>query len=96
MTEYEQIMRKVKEHGLDFNGKHILTFTDRENAFRLDGEFYFGRMFEGDGLLYLLREVEDTWEDNYKEPFLYRIVDKYRTYLPNSLGHYLVEFYVVE
>ena len=46
----------------------------------------------------ILRDVDCQYSPSgvIEEPFIYRIVDKYKTYLPNSLGHYLVEFYVIE
>lgn len=97
MSEYEKILKRAEEQNLDLNGKHILIIYD-ENRLSINGNLYFGRVFEDTGMVAVLRDVEEPYSDTgfIKQPFIYRIVDKYRTYLPNSLGHYLVVFYVVE
>lgn len=98
MTEYEQIMVKAKEQDMDFTDKYILIPGVDENRFSLNGSGCFGRIFKDTGMAVLLRDVDCQYSETgwVKEPFIYRIVDKYHTYLPNSLGHYLVEFYVIE
>jgi hypothetical protein len=49
-------------------------------------------------MVVLLRDVEEPYSETgfIKEPFIYRIVDKYKTYLSNGTISYLVEFYVIE
>jgi hypothetical protein len=98
MTEYEQIIKQAKEQNLNFDDKHILIPGCDENRFCLNGNHCFGRIFRDIGMAVLLRDVDCQYSETgfTKEPFVYRIVDKYKTYLPNSLGHYLVEFYVIE
>lgn len=98
MTEYEQILARAEEQNIDFENKYVLIPGADENRFSLNGSGCFGRVFEDTGMVVLLRDVDCQYSDTgyIKEPFIYRIVDKYKTYLPNSLGYYLVEFYVIE
>ncbi len=98
MTEYEKIVTRAKEQNIDLGNKYILIPGCDENKFSLNGSPCFGRVFEDTEMAVLLRNVDCQYSDTgyIKEPFIYRIVDKYKTYLPNSLGHYLVEFYVIE
>lgn len=97
MSEYEQIVARAKEQNIDLADKYILIPRD-ENRFSINGDLCFGRVFEDTTMAVILRDVDCQYSPNgvIEEPFIYRIVDKYKTYLPNSLGHYLVEFYVVE
>lgn len=96
MNNYLQIIKRAQEQGLNFDNKHIL-IPLAENKFELDGEACFGRMFN-DEIVYVIQDVDDNFSANefVKEPFLYRIVDKYSTYLSNGTMSYLVEFYTVE
>ena len=55
MNEYEQILRKAKEQGLDFDGKNIVV-PITENKFMFNGELLFGRNFGS--IMYVLRDVE--------------------------------------
>lgn len=97
MSEYEQIVARAKEQNIDFENKYILIPRD-ENRFSINGDLRFGRVFEDISMAVILRDVDCQYSPNgvIEEPFIYRIVDKYRTYLPNSFGSYLVEFYVIE
>jgi hypothetical protein len=97
MNEYEQIIKRAKEQKLDFEDKYILIPRD-ENRFSINGNLCFGRVFEDTEMAVLLRDVEEPYSETgfIKEPFIYRIVDKYKTYLSNGTMFYLVEFYVVE
>lgn len=95
MNEYEQILQKAKEQGLDFEGKHII-IPITENKLMLNGELHFGRVF--DYVVYVLRDVEEPFSETgfVSEPFLYRIVDKYHTWITSGYMGYNIEFYVVE
>lgn len=95
MNEYEQILHKAKEQGLDFDGKDIIIHI-AENKVMLNGDIYFGRVF--DFVVYVLRSVEEHFSENgfCTDPFLYRIVDKYSTWIVNGSITYKIEFYVVE
>lgn len=97
MSEYEQIIARAKEQNINLEDKLIL-IPRGENRCSINGDFCFGRIFKDTGMAVLLRDVDCQYSETgwVKEPFIYRIVDKYHTYLPNSLGHYLVEFYVIE
>jgi hypothetical protein len=97
MSEYKKIMERAKEQNVDLDDKYILIPYD-ENSLSINGSLYFGRIFEDTNMVVVLRDVEEPYSETgfIKKPFIYRIVDKYKTYLPNSLGHYLVEFYVIE
>lgn len=95
MNEYEQILQKAKEQGLDFDGKDII-IPIAENKLMLNGEVYFGRVF--DLVAYVLRNIEEPFFEKgfCSEPFLYRIVDKYHTWIVNGSITYNIEFYIVE
>lgn len=97
MREYEQIMTRAREQEIDLVGKYVLIPHD-ENRFELNGDFCFGRVFEDTEMAVLLRDVDCQYSEIgwIKEPFIYRIVDKYHTYLSNGSISYLVEFYVIE
>lgn len=97
MTQYEQIVVRAKEQNINLENKYVL-IPYEENRFSINGDLRFGRVFEDLSLAVILRDVDCQYSPNgvIEEPFIYRIVDKYRTYLPNSFGHYLVEFYVIE
>ena len=56
MTEYEQIMKRAKEQGLNFDGKDIL-IPIAENQLMFNGEMYFGRIFGR--VAYIFRDVEE-------------------------------------
>ena len=45
-----------------------------------------------------MQDVDDNFSESgfVKEPFLYRVIDKYSTYLLNGFISYFVEFYTVE
>lgn len=90
MNEYEQILQKAKEQGLDFDGKNIV-IPLTENKFVFNGEVLFGRNFGS--FMYVLRDVE---EPPLFEPFLYSIVDRYETWISNGSIDYRIDFYVVE
>ena len=94
MSEYEQIVARSKEQNIDLENKYIL-IPYAENRFSINGDLHFGRVFENISMAVILRDV-DCQYGVIEEPFIYRIVDKYKTYLSNSFGHYLVEFYVIE
>ena len=98
MSEYEQIVVRAKEQNINLEDKYVLIPGCDENRFSLNGIGCFGRIFEDTGMAVLLRDVDCQYSETgwIKEPFIYRIVDKHKTYLPNSLGHYLLEFYVIE
>jgi hypothetical protein len=97
MSEYEQIVARAKEQDIDLEDKYVLIPRD-ENRFSINGDLCFGRVFEDTEIVVLLRDVEEPYSETgfIKEPFIYRIVDKYRTYLSNGTMAYLVEFYVIE
>ena len=97
MSEYKQIVARSKEQNINLENKYILIPRD-ENSFSINGDLRFGRVFEDISMAVILRDVDCQYSRNgvIEEPFIYRIVDKYKTYLPNSFGHYLVEFYVIE
>lgn len=97
MSEYEQIMARAKEQNIDLNDKYILIPRD-ENRFSINGDLRFGRVFEDTEMAVILRDVDCQYSPNgvIEEPFVYRIVDKYKTYLSNGIISYLVEFYIVE
>ena len=97
MTQYEQIVTRAKEQNINLEDKYVL-IPYEENRFSINGDLRFGRVFEDISMAVILRDVDCQYSPNgvIEEPFIYRIVDKYHTYLPNSLGHYLVEFYVIE
>lgn len=85
MNEYEQVLQKAKEQGLDFSNKDII-IPITENKLMFNGEMRFGRIF--DFAAYVLSDVE--------EPFIYRIVDHYDTWVSNGSMLYRIDFYVVE
>ena len=97
MSEYEQIIARAKEQNINLDDKYVL-IPRSENRCSINGELCFGRIFEDSEMAVLLRDVEEPYaEDGFiKEPFIYRIVDKYHTYLSNGSMYYLVEFYVIE
>ena len=94
MSEYKQIIKQATEQGLDFSNKHIV-IPREENSFIFDGELVFGRIFELDDLLYILRDVETEWGSE-KQPFLYLIEDTYTTWIQGSTLAYKVEFFTVK
>ena len=98
MTEYEQIIKRAKEQKIDLENKYVLIPGADENRFSLNGIGCFGRIFEDTNTVVLLRDVDCQYSDTgwIKEPFIYRIVDKYKTYLSGGIISYLVEFYVIE
>lgn len=98
MSEYEQIVARAKEQKIDLENKYVLIPGGDENRFSLNGYGCFGRVFEDTEMVVLLRDVDCQYSETgwIKEPFIYRIVDKYRTYLSNNIISYLVEFYVIE
>jgi hypothetical protein len=95
MSEYEQILQKSKEQGLNFDGKDIL-IPIAENKLMLNGEMYFGRIFGR--VVYILRDVEEPLAEKGSvwEPFIYRIVDHYETWITGGSIAYRTDFYVVE
>jgi hypothetical protein len=95
MNEYEQILQKAKEQGLDFDGKDII-IPITENKLMLNGEIYFGRVF--DHIIYVLKDVEEPFVEKgfCSEPFLYLIIDRYQTWITGGSIAYNVEFYIVE
>jgi hypothetical protein len=95
MNEYEQILQRAKEQGLDFDGKDII-IPIAENKLMLNGEVYFGRVF--DYVVYVLKNIDEPFSEKgfCSEPFLYRIVDKYHTWIVNGSITYNIEFYIVE
>lgn len=97
MSEYEQIVKRAKEQNIDLEDKYVLIPHD-ENRFSLNGSGCFGRVFEDTEIAVLLRDIDCQYSETgwIKEPFIYRIVDKYKTYLSNGTIAYLVEFYVIE
>ena len=94
MSEYKQIIKRAAEQGLNFSGKHVI-IPREENIFVFDGDLVFGRIFENDDILYILREVETSWGSE-KQPFLYRITDSYETWIQGDMLSYKIEFYIVE
>ena len=98
MSEYEQLRERLEKEGIDLNDKYILIPGADENRFSINGEGCFGRVFEDTEMAVILRNVDCQYSETgwVKEPFIYRIVDKYKTYLSNNVWHYLVEFYVIE
>lgn len=98
MSEYEQIIKRAKEQKINLENKYVLIPGADENRFSLNGIGCFGRIFEDTNTVVLLRDVDCQYSETgwIKEPFIYRIVDKYKTYLSNSTISYLVEFYVIE
>jgi hypothetical protein len=98
MTEHKQILARAKEQNIDLEDKYILIPGGDENRFSLNSCDCFGRIFEDTEMAVLLRDVDCQYSETgwIKEPFIYRIVDKYKTYLSNGTISYLVEFYVIE
>jgi hypothetical protein len=97
MSEYLQILKRAKEQGIDLEGKMVL-IPKAENRFHLNDSPVYGRVWEDTGYVALLRDVEEPYSETgfIKEPFIYRIKDKYKTYLSGGSISYLVEFYIVE
>ena len=97
MSEYLQIIKRAKEQGIDLEGKMVL-IPKAENRFHLNDAPVYGRIWEDTGYVALLRDVEEPYSETgfITEPFIYRIKDKYNTYLSGGSISYLVEFYVVE
>lgn len=97
MSEYRQILKLATEQGIDLNNKYVL-IPKAENRFILNDTPVFGRVFEDTSFAVVLQDVEEPYSDTgfIKEPFTYRIKDKYKTYLSNSSIAYLIEFYVIE
>ena len=95
MSEYEQILQKAKEQGIDFDGKDII-IPITENKLMFNGEMRFGRIF--DLAVYVLRDVEEPLSEtgSVSEPFIYRIVEHYDTWVSNGAMLYRIDFYVVE
>ena len=95
MNEYEQILQKAREQGLNFDGKNIL-IPIAENKIMFNGEMYFGRIFGR--VAYIIRDVEEPLAEKGSvwEPFIYRIVDKYETWIIGGSIAYRTDFYVVE
>lgn len=98
MNEYEQIIKRAKEQNINLENKYVLIPGSDENRFYLNGIGCFGRVFEDTEMAVLLRDVDCQYSETgwIKEPFIYRIIDKYKTYLSNGTMFYLVEFYVIE
>ena len=95
MNEYEQILQQAEKQGLDFDGKDII-IPITENKLMFNGEMRFGRLF--DHVAYVFRDVEEPLSENgsISEPFIYRLVDHYETWITNSIIAYRIDFYVVE
>lgn len=95
MNEYEQIMQRAKEQGLDFDGKDII-IPITENKLMFNGEIYFGRVF--DSVAYVFRDVDEQFSEKsfISEPFIYRLVDHYETWITNVAIAYRIDFYIVE
>lgn len=95
MNEYEQIITRAKKQGLDFDGKDII-IPITENKLMFNGEMYFGRIF--DHVAYVLRDIEEPLAEkgSVPEPFIYRLVDHYETWIANSTMAYRIDFYIVE
>lgn len=95
MNEYKEILKKAKEQGLDFEGKDII-IPITENKLMFNGEMRFGRVF--DTIAYVLRDVEEPLFENgsVPEPFIYRLVDHYETWITSNPIAYRIEFYIVE
>ena len=95
MNEYEQILQKAKDQGLDFSGKDII-IPITENKLMFNGEMYFGRVF--DSVAYVFRDVEEPLSENgsISEPFIYRLLEHYETWTTNGTMAYRINFYVVE
>lgn len=95
MNEYEQILQRAKEQGLDFDGKDII-IPITENRLMFNGELYFGRVF--DNVAYVIKNVEGQLsEKGYtSEPFIYRLLEHYETWISNDTMLYRIDFYVVE
>lgn len=95
MNEYEQILQKAKEQSLDFDGKDII-IPIAENKVMLNGEIYFGRVF--DNVAYVLRNIDEPLAEKgfVSEPFIYRLVDHYETWITNGAMAYRIDFYTVE
>lgn len=98
MNQYEQIIQRAKEQKIDLENKYVLIPSADENRFYLNGRGCFGRVFEDTEMVVLLRDVDCQYSETgwIKEPFIYRIADKYKTYLSTGTISYLVEFYVIE
>ena len=95
MNEYEQIMQRAREQGLDFDGKDII-IPITENKLMFNSEMYFGRVF--DSVAYVFRDVEEPLAEkgSVSEPFIYRLVDHYETWITGGSIAYRIDFYVVE
>lgn len=95
MNEYEQILQRAKEQGLDFDDKDII-IPITENKLMLNGEIYFGRMF--DAMAYVLKNVDEQFSEKCyaSEPFIYRILEHYETWISNGMMLYRIDFYIVE
>ena len=67
-----------------------------ENKLMFNGEMRFGRVF--DLAAYVLRDVEEPLSEtgSVSEPFIYRIVDHYDTWVSNGVMLYRIDFYIVE
>ena len=58
MTEYEQIIKRAQEQGINLDDKYVLIPGSNENRFRLNGSGCFGRVFEDIEMAVLLRDVD--------------------------------------
>lgn len=95
MNEYEQIMQKAKEQGLNFDGKDII-IPIAENKLMFNGEMYFGKVYNKFACVF--RDVEEPLAEKgfVSEPFIYRLVDHYETWLTGGSMAYRIDFYIVE
>lgn len=100
MNDYEKILQRAKEQNIRLinNDKQHIIIPVSENSLTLDGEKYFGRIFEDKSMVVVLHDIENEYSPTgfNAEPFIYQIIDKYNTYLSNGTVAYLVEFYIVE
>ena len=97
MPEYQQILKRAREQNINLIDKLIL-IPKAENRFYLNDSPVYGRLWEDTGYVAVLRDVEEPYSETgfIKEPFIYRVKDKYKTYLSGGSISYLVEFYVIE
>lgn len=92
---YKQIIKKAKDQGFDWSKKKILIPKD-ENIMSLNGEEYTGKIFSNNTICILKYNQTCGNYEEYEEPFIFRIIDQYQTYLSNGTMYFLTNFFIVE
>ena len=96
INTYKQILEKAKEQNIDFDDCKILVPFE-ENKVYVNGQIYFGRIFDN-GLVGILTDVDCPYSENgyISEPMLYQIVNKYETWISHGAMLCKTEFYTIK